>query len=127
MKTAILSILTALAAHARAECSKDILRNITADHEAAQIAGKTSFSSLGASVAYTENRKKVDITKGILSQALKIDHSRSQHDTAQCAAFSEFIVTNPAKPYVIVTQFRVDNTTYKVNQIDKIVTSKGDW
>ncbi|KAF2658323.1 hypothetical protein K491DRAFT_593333 [Lophiostoma macrostomum CBS 122681] len=123
----ILSLLATLPALTSSACTKDSLRAITADLLTAQTAGNSAFSSLASTVAYTENRKKVDITKGILSQALTINHSRSQHDTTQCATFSEFIVTNSAKPYVIATQLRTDNATGKVNQIDTIWTTKGDW
>ena len=122
-----LALFGTLAAQASAECAKSTLRAITADLLSAQTAGTSSFASLGTSVIYTENRKNVDIKTGILSQPLKIDHNRSQHDVAQCAAFSEFIVTNSAKPYVIATQLRVDNTTNKISQIDSIITTKGDW
>lgn len=127
MRSIIFAIVGALVAQTSSECTKDTLRAVTAELLAAQTAGKPSFSSLADTPAYTENRKKVDITKGILSQALKVDHNRSQHDVVQCAAFSEFIVTNSAKPYVIATQLRLDNATMKVNQIDSIVTTKGDW
>jgi hypothetical protein len=127
MRSFSFALLGAFVAQTSAECTKATLRAITADLLTAQTAGTSSFSSLGTTVAYTENRKKVDIKGGILSQALKIDHNRSQHDVVQCAAFSEFIVTNSAKPYVIATQLRVDNTTNKVSQIDSIITTKGDW
>ncbi|PSN65444.1 hypothetical protein BS50DRAFT_497421 [Corynespora cassiicola Philippines] len=127
MKFSKLAPIFLIVIQAAAECTRDILKAVTSDLLAAQTAGKTSFSSLAETVKYTENRKTVDIKSGILSQALKIDHNRSQHDVPQCAAFSEFIVTNSAKPYVIATQIRLDNTTNKVNQIDSIVTTKGDW
>jgi hypothetical protein len=127
MRSILITILGGLAASASAACTKDALRAITNEFIAAQVAGTPSFPSVGSSVAYTENRKPVDIKSGILSQALKIDHNRTQHDTTQCAAFAELIVTNSAKPYVIATQLRLDNTTTKVNKIDTIWTTKGDW
>ncbi|KAF2113108.1 hypothetical protein BDV96DRAFT_524456 [Lophiotrema nucula] len=127
MRSYMFTAIAGLLASASAECTKDSLTAVTADILAAQTAGKTAFTSLGSTVAYTENRKKSDITKGIFSQALTINHNRSQHDTTQCATFSEFIVTNSAKPYVIATTSRVDNTTGKINAIDIIWTTKGDW
>lgn len=119
-------IVIALATRASAACTRETLKSITDQLTAAQTAGTPSFEALASTVAYTENRKKVDIKTGILSKALKIEHSRAQHDTTQCAAFAEFIVTNAAAPYVIATQLRVDNSS-RVSQIDSIVTSKGDW
>ncbi|CAO2649134.1 Nn.00g100830.m01.CDS01 [Neocucurbitaria sp. VM-36] len=121
------AIIGVLVTQASATCTRETLKAVTDELLAAQTAGQTSFSSLADTVAYSENRKKVDIKSGVLSKALKVDHVRSQHDVPQCAAFSEFIVTNSAAPYVIATQLRLDNTTNKVSQIDSIVTTKGDW
>lgn len=127
MRASIPTLLLGLNAHAFAACTREQLIAVTTDLLAAQTAGQTNFSSLGSSVEYTENRKKIDMKAGVLSKALKVDHSRSQHDVPQCATFSEFIVTNAAAPYVIATQVRLDNTTNKVAKIDSIVTTKGDW
>jgi hypothetical protein len=124
MRNISIIVAAILATHASAACTRDTLKAITDAHFAAQTAGQSSFA---ANATYTENRKKVDIKSGILSKALKIDHSRAQHDVPQCAAFSEFIVTNSAAPYVIATQIRLDNTTNAVSQIDSIITTKGDW
>jgi hypothetical protein len=127
MRNILFAITTALAARSSAECTKAILRGVTSDLLAAHTAGTSSFGSLAETVTYTENRKKADIKTGILSQPLKIDFNRTQHDVPQCAAFAEIIVTDSAKPYVIHSQLRLDNSTYKVVQIDSIITTKGDW
>ncbi|KAF1964002.1 hypothetical protein BU23DRAFT_585796 [Bimuria novae-zelandiae CBS 107.79] len=120
--------LVAFVAHASAACTREQLTAATADLLKAQTAGTLSgAASFAPSIKYTENRKTVNITKGILSQPLVIAHNRSQHDISQCAAFSEFIITNPSKPYVLATQLRLDNATQKVAQIDTIATTKGDW
>lgn len=127
MRNLAVALIGAFSAQTSAACTRDMLTAATADLLSSQTAGKVAGASFADTIKYTENRKTVDIGKGILAQALKIDHNRSQHDVAQCAAFSEFIVTNSAKPYVIATQLRLDNTTNKVAQIDNIVTTKGDW
>jgi hypothetical protein len=124
MMTTIASIVIFLAAQASAACTRETLRAATDAYIAAQTIGQPSFA---ANATYTENRKKLSIATGILSKPLKIDHSRSQHDVVQCAAFSELIVTNPTNPYVIATQLRVDNSTNLVSQIDSIVTTTNDW
>lgn len=126
MPNFFIAIISALAIQTYAACTREVLKAVTDELFAAQTAGQTNFSSLSSTVAYTENRKSVDIKTGILSKSMKIDHARSQHDTTQCAAFSEFIITDTAAPYVIATQLRLDNST-KVSQIDTIWTSKGDW
>jgi hypothetical protein len=124
MRNLIIATLSVLATQASAACTRETLKAVTDAHLAAQTAGQTAFA---VNATYTQNRKKVDIKSSILSKALKIDHARAQHDVPQCAAFSEFIVTNSAAPYVIATQLRLDNTTNTVSQIDSIVTTKGDW
>jgi hypothetical protein len=126
MRNFITTIVGVLATQASAACTREALKAVTDELLAAQTAGRTTFPSLSSTVAYTENRKTVDIKSGILSKPMKINHSRAQHDTTGCAAFTEFIVTNTAAPYVIATQLRLDNST-KVSQIDTIWTSKGDW
>ncbi|KAF1950343.1 hypothetical protein CC80DRAFT_528912 [Byssothecium circinans] len=122
-----LPLLAALTATASAACTRDILVAATTDLYTSQTSGKISGTSFADTIKYTENRKTLDIKSSILSQALTINHNRSQHDVVACAAFSEYIVTNTAKPYVIATQIRLDNATNKVNQIDNIMTTKGDW
>jgi hypothetical protein len=126
MRNIITTIIGVLATRASAACTREALKAITNELLAAQTAGQITFASLSNTVAYTENRKAIDIKSGILSKPMKIDHARAQHDTTACAAFTEFIVTNTADPYVIATQLRLDNST-KVSQIDTIWTSKGDW
>ncbi|KAF1832906.1 hypothetical protein BDW02DRAFT_407397 [Decorospora gaudefroyi] len=128
MRNLIVTVLSVLATQASAACSRESLKAITDELLAAQTAGQPTFSSLSDNVAYTENRKSVDIKTGLLSKPMKVDHARSQHDTTQCATFSEFIVTNAAAPYVIATQMRLDNSSSpQVSQIDTIWTSTGDW
>jgi hypothetical protein len=126
MRNLLITIVNVLATRTFAACTREALKAVTDEFLAAQTAGQTSFKSLSSTVTYTENRKSVDIKTGILSKPMKIDQVRSQHDTTQCAAFSEIIVTNAAVPYVIATQLRLDNTT-RVSQIDTIWTTKGDW
>ncbi|RAR01219.1 hypothetical protein DDE82_006678 [Stemphylium lycopersici] len=145
LPTALTLIL--LAAIAFAACPRSTLEAITAQYYAAQTNGNTDFPSLSLTVQYTENRQPANITTGILSQPLKIDHFRAQHDTTACAAFSEIIVTDESAPYVIATQLRVsasnstnsssssssggdgggNSTAALVSEIDTIYTKPGDW
>lgn len=123
-----LALIGIFATQVSTACTRDQLKAITDQLLIAQTAGQTiNFSSLAPTVSYTENHKKVDLKSGILSKPLKIDHARSQHDVPECAAFSEFIVTNASAPYVVATQLRLDNATKKISHIDRIVTTKGDW
>ncbi|KAH8204466.1 hypothetical protein TruAng_001382 [Truncatella angustata] len=115
----------ALAATATAACPREQLQNATAEYVASQSQGRVSFTSLASNVSYTENEQPLAIGSGILTQALKIDHSRSIHDTELCATFTELIVTDPKHPYVIGT--RIVFSGRVISTIESIVTDAGDW
>ncbi|EAU87865.1 hypothetical protein CC1G_01512 [Coprinopsis cinerea okayama7 len=126
----LLSLFTLpLPTSAQSPCNYAFLQNITASYISAQTSGQPS--QLSSSATYTENFRPSTLASGILSQPLKIDHSRSLHDTTQCATYTEIVVTDPRHPYVIGTQIRLSTTTNGdspvVNQIDTIVTDQGDW
>jgi hypothetical protein len=109
-----------------ADCNRDFLKNVTDAYITAQSSGQlTSFATLTTNLTYTENDNPLNLTKGVLSQSMKIDHNRSIFDTTACSTFTELIVTNPAKPYVIGT--RMDLTNGKITKIESIVTTTGDW
>ncbi|KAH6904098.1 hypothetical protein BKA70DRAFT_1373717 [Coprinopsis sp. MPI-PUGE-AT-0042] len=104
-------------------CTYSFLQNLTTTYVSSQRAGQPSpFSS---ATIYTENFRTATLATGILSHPLNINHTRSLHDTTQCATFTEIVVTDPSHPYVIGTQIRVANG--QVNQIDSIITDQGDW
>jgi hypothetical protein len=67
----------------------------------------------------------VSIKTGVVSQPIKIDHHISIHDTTNCATFTELIVTNPIKPYVIGTKMLF--TGNQITAIESIATHPGDW
>ncbi|KAF9730822.1 hypothetical protein PMIN04_010450 [Paraphaeosphaeria minitans] len=128
MRNILTITIGVLSIHATATCTRDQLTAATDDLLRVQTTGKLDgAASFASPIVYTENRKTTDLAKGILSQALTVAHNRSQYDIPQCAAFSELIVTTAAKPYVIATQLRLDNSTQKISRIDSIVTTKGDW
>lgn len=120
----ISSILTAAAS---AQCSRETLTNITDTYIRAQTSGSlTTFTqNLISNITYTENEKPLNIMTGILSQPLKIDHTRSIHDEILCGTFTETIITNPEHPYVIGTRMLVNDK--KVTLMESIVTKPGDW
>ncbi|KAH6855353.1 hypothetical protein B0I37DRAFT_423609 [Chaetomium sp. MPI-CAGE-AT-0009] len=111
----------------RVECSRSFLVDATAQYVAAQTEGKpaTLTAITADNLNYTESDKTVDITTGVLAQPMKIDHSRSIHDTTLCATFTELIVADVAKPYVI--GIRMVFTDNKASLIETIATKPGDW
>lgn len=92
-------ITTGLASQAMAACTRAMLQQATAEYIDALAAGKTTFGSLSAgTVAYHENDAVVDITKGVLSQGIKIDFNRSIYDTTLCASYTEIVGEFPMFP-----------------------------
>jgi hypothetical protein len=76
-------------------------------------------------LGYFENMAPVAIAEGLISQPLKIDHHRSLLDTATCQTFTEVIVTNKEKPYVLGTRMRVNHD--KIAEIEILWTTTGYW
>ena len=66
-----------------------------------------------------------DLTKGIVTKAMKIDHHRSFLDTDSCQTFTEVIVTDKAEPYVLGTRLRVNHD--KIAEVEVIWTTTGYW
>ncbi|KAN0092340.1 hypothetical protein V8E51_018187 [Hyaloscypha variabilis] len=126
MLKSIFLICLSLIASASADCTRDFLKNATDAYLAAQSGSHRDFApALASNFTYTENDTPISITNGILSENLKIDHNLSIYDTTACATFTEIIVTNPAKPYVITTRMELNNS--KVTKMESVVATNGDW
>jgi hypothetical protein len=116
----------AFATSARAECSRDTLRKLTDAYVKAQTAGKPAMVPLAKGASYAENDQAMDIGKGVLSGALKVDFTRSFLDTTQCATFTEVVAANDPHPYVIHTRMEATKAG-KVSKMESVVTDAGDW
>ncbi len=122
-----LAACAGLASRASAACTRQMLQEATAGYLAALTAGKTTFAALGADkIEYAENGKDMDLTKGILTQSIRIDYNRSLFDTTQCASYTEIVSTDAKHPYVIGSRLAFDADN-KVNRIDQNVCDDGDW
>jgi len=110
-----------------AVCSRDVLKAATSQYVAAQSNGHTSFEALADNAAYLENDNPTDIKKSVLVVPMKIDHNRSFHDTVDCSALTELVVTDPKAPYVIHTRMLLNVTTSKISFMESVVTQPGDW
>lgn len=120
-----------LASQAVAECTRSMLQEATAGYLAAVAAGKPTFAALGTDkVAYIENGKDADITKGILAQPIKIDFNVTIYDTTECASYTEIVSADAKHPYVIGSRLAFDANN-KVNKIDQNVCTSfnghKDW
>jgi hypothetical protein len=116
----------AFAADARAECGRDVLQKLADTYVSAQKAGKPASIPLAANAYYGENDKAMDIGKGVLSQALTVDFTRSLHDTTQCATFTEIVAATHPHPYVIHTRMEATSDG-KVSKMESVVTDQDDW
>jgi hypothetical protein len=91
----------------------------------AQTKGDPSALPLANGVGYVENMTPTDIKAGLINTALKVDHHRSLFDESTCQTFTEVIVTNPEKPYVLGTRMRVNHD--KIAEIEIVWTTTGYW
>ncbi len=91
----------------------------------AQTKGDTSGLPLANGLGYVENMERIDINTGLIKTPLKIDHHRSLLDEATCQTFTEVIVTDAAKPYVLGTRMRVNHD--KIAEIEILWTTTGYW
>jgi hypothetical protein len=123
---AILAIGPSLiASTTQAACTREQLLSAAEVYIAAQAAGDTSeLQKLfdPTDFIYWESNMESNITTGVLTKQLKVDHHRSTADTSACASFTELIVTS-ATPYVIITQLRHNSTTGAVTKIDTLAAT----
>jgi hypothetical protein len=118
-------LLAPTTAHAQVSCSREGLQSAVDLYLAAQARGDTSGMPLAAGLGYMENVARVDINTGLIKAAMKIDHHRSLLDPATCQTFTEVIVTDKEKPYVLGTRLRVNRD--KIAEIEILWTTTGYW
>ncbi len=117
--------LAPAASYAEVSCTRDGLQQAVDLYLAAQTKGDTSGLPLATGLGYMENDARADIGKGLIGQPMNIDFHRSLLDTASCQTFTEVIVTDKAKPYVLGTRLRVNHD--KIAEIEIIWTTTGYW
>ena len=116
----------AFATNARAECNREMLRKLADTYVKAQSTGKPAMLPLAKGASYAENDQAMDIGKGVVAGALKVDFTRSFLDTTQCATFTELVAATDPHPYVIHTRMEVTKGG-KVSKMESVVTDAGDW
>jgi hypothetical protein len=116
---------TAQQAQLPLSCTRGGLQRAVDLYVEAQKKGDLSGLPLAKGVGYQENIAAADITKGIVTKAMKIDHHRSFIDTDSCQTFTEVIVTDKAAPYVLGTRLRVNHD--KIAEVEVIWTTTGYW
>lgn len=110
---------------AQLSCTRGGLQHAVDLYIDAQTNGDTSNLPLATRVGYLENMVPADINDGLINTPMKIDHHRSLLDTDTCQTFTEVIVTDPEKPYVLGTRLRVNHD--KIAEIEILWTTTGYW
>ena len=110
---------------AQISCTREGLQRAVDLYIAAQTKGDTSGMPLATGVGYMENAAPADIGSGLIKTPMTIDHQRSLFDTATCQTFTEVIVANKEKPYVLGTRLRVNHD--KIAEIETLWTTTGYW
>ena len=110
---------------AQVSCSREGLQRAVDLYVAAQTKGDTSGLPLATGLGYMENAALAKIDEGLIKTAMTIDHHRSLLDPSTCQTFTEVIVTNKDKPYVLGTRLRVNRD--KIADIEILWTTTGYW
>jgi hypothetical protein len=116
----------AFAPDANAQCTRETLQKLADTYVKAQTAGNATMVPLAAGASYAENDKGMDISQGVLAGPLKVDFTRSFHDTTQCATFTELVAATDPHPYVIHTRMEA-TANGQVSKMESVVTDEGDW
>ena len=119
------ALLAPAAVFAQVSCSREGLQRAVALYVAAQTSGDTSGMPLATGLGYMENAARAEIGTGLIKTPMKIDHHRSLIDPVTCQTFTEVIVTNAEKPFVLGTRLRVNRD--KVAEIEILWTTTGYW
>ena len=101
-------LLAPTASFAQVSCSREGLQRAVDLYIDAQTKGDPYGMPLAMGLGYMENVAPADINAGLIKTAMKIDHHRSLLDTTNCQTFTEVIVTDKAKPYVLGTRMRIN-------------------
>jgi hypothetical protein len=116
----------AFTANAWAECSREMLQELADTYVQAQSAGDATMLPLAANSYYGENDVPMDVTEGVMTEALTVDFTRSFYDTTLCATFTELVAATHSHPYVIHTRMEATEDG-EVTTMESVVTDEGDW
>jgi len=119
------AMLTPAACRAQISCTRDGLKAAADLYVTAQSKGDPGSLPLAPGLAYIENFKVVDIGDGLIRKPMQIDHHRSLLDTATCQTFTEVIVADKSRPYVLGTRLRVNHGL--IAEIEMLWTTTGYW
>lgn len=106
-------------------CTMAELKAATAAYVEGQKKGSLAGLPLHEKAEYLQDMKTIPAAEGLWNTPLPIANAFNLHDPVRCKTFSELIVTEGGKPYVIGTRLYLDKG--KVIRVDSLVTKPGDW
>ncbi|MEO6153044.1 MAG: hypothetical protein ABIT09_11140 [Croceibacterium sp.] len=106
-------------------CTREELKAATTAYVAAQKSGSIAALPLDPKVHFLQDMTTVERGAGLWNTALPVSHAMSLHDDKRCKTFTELVVTQGGKPYVIGTRLYLHQG--KIIRIDSLVTKPGDW
>lgn len=109
----------------RPTCTRDELKAATTAYVEAQRSGSLAGLPLHEKTRFLQNMADVDRAAGLWNTALPVANAMSFHDDRRCKTFTEIIVTEGAKQYVIGTRLYLHEG--KVIRVDSLVTEQGHW
>ena len=92
---------------------------------AAQKSGDISALPLDPKAHFLQDMTTVDKAKGMWNTKLPVADAISFHDPVRCKTFTQIIVNDGGKPYVIGTRLYMNQG--KILRVDRLVTKPGDW
>jgi hypothetical protein len=118
-------VFVAFAGNALAACPRDQISVAAASYIKALQHGRPEFLHASKNLTYIENEVATDVTKGILSQNVTLDISRSLFDSTTCTAFIETTAATNVHPYVISARLLVSEE--KITSLQLVIADSGDW
>jgi len=106
-------------------CTKAELQAATDAYVAAQKTGDISALPLDPKAHFLQDMTTVDKAKGMWATKLPVANAISFHDPVRCKTFTQIIVNDGGKPYVIGTRLYMNQG--KILRVDSLVTKPGDW
>jgi len=119
------ALLTPITGFSEISCTRGGLQEAVKLYIDAQTKGDIAGLPLAKSAGYYENERLADIKKGLINTPMLINHHMSLFDQDSCQTFTEVIVTNKKKPYVLGTRLRVNHD--KIAEIEILWTTTGYW
>jgi len=119
------ALLIPMIGSAEVSCTRGGLQEAVDLYIKAQTNGDIASLPLATGVGYQENMEAADINEGMVNKPLEIDHHLSILDPDSCQTFTEVIVTDKKKPYVLGTRMRINHG--KIAEVETLWTTTGYW